>query len=153
MMASAPPEHDLPLAPPSISTPRKKRILIVAYDRDVAESIRMTLREHYFLDMQLNVDKAFTFYKLRFYDLVLVEHMKPKIDGYRFCQNIREIDTSVKVCLIMAYDEIGSRMHEPNSHGHMHYALHQESEAIPILKKPFDKATLLAFISQLIGEQ
>jgi CheY-like chemotaxis protein len=151
MMASVPPRHDRPLLPPSASPQRKRRILLVEDSRDAAESIKMTLQEHYFVDVQLDPVKAFTFYKPRFYDLILVDYKMPNMDGYQFCQNIRRIDATVKVCLITAYEDIGSRIHQPDSHGQMPYTMGEEP-AVPILKKPFDRATLLATISSILEQ-
>ncbi len=114
MMANVPPQGDRPMAPPSTSTLRKKRILLVEDSRDIAEGIKSTLQEHYFVDVELDSVKAFTFYRPRFYDLIFLDY---KMDGYRFYQNIRRIDAKAKVCMITAYEEFGSRLHKSYSDG------------------------------------
>jgi DNA-binding response OmpR family regulator len=133
MMATVPPQQDIPLFLPSATLPRKIRILLVGDSREEAESIRNALREHCYVDVELDAQRAYSSYRPRFYDVILIDYNTRQTDGYQLYRNIRMIDKTAKVCLITAHGE----------------SIGQE-RSVAILIKPFDKATLFAKISKIL---
>jgi CheY-like chemotaxis protein len=133
MMATVPPQQDIPLLSPSATLTRKIRILLVGDSRDEAEIIRNVLQEHCYVEVELDAQRAYSSYRPRFYDLVLIDNNTHQMDGYQLCQKIRMIDKMTKVCLLTTHAE---------STG--------QERAVAILSKPFDKATLFAKISRIL---
>jgi len=39
-----------------------------------------------------------------FYDLLLLDILMPKMNGFELCQQLQNIDNKVKVCIITAYE-------------------------------------------------
>jgi DNA-binding response OmpR family regulator len=133
MMATVPPQQDIPLLSPSATLTRKIRILLVGDSRDEADIMKNALQEHCYVDVQLDAQKAYSSYRPRFYDVVFVNNTTNNMDGYQFYSKIRVIDKTTKVCLITAH---------PESMG--------QERGVAILSKPFDKATLFAKISTIL---
>ena len=45
---------------------------------------------------------AFNYYKVNFYDLVILDIKMPKMDGFELYTKIREKDSKVKICFLTA---------------------------------------------------
>jgi CheY-like chemotaxis protein len=150
-MGNVPPQNGNPIVLPSVSSLKKKRVLLIEDSRDIAESIMAFLQKDCFIDVENDSVKAFSSYRPGFYDLIFVDEFMPKMDGYELFRNIRRIDARAKVCMMSANNGIGSRMRESHAARQIIYAMERE-EALPRLNKPFDKATLLAMVSRLTEE-
>ena len=150
-MGNVPPQNSNSIVSPSASSLRKKRILLVEDSREIAESMTAVLKKDCFIDMENDSVKAFSSYRPGFYDLIFVDESMPKMDGYQLFRNIRRIDARAKICMMSANGGGGSRLRESYGDRQIMYAMERE-EALPILKKPIDQATLLAMISRLTVE-
>ena len=130
---------------------RKKKILVVDDERDITDSIRSALKAQYWVDVGGSSSQALSSYRPGFYDLILLDYRMPTIDGFAFYQQIKGIDPKVKVCFITAYEELHSKILNLQWQNKVN-SIFQEDTTLPVLKKPFDTATLLAMISRLLGE-
>jgi CheY-like chemotaxis protein len=135
---------------PSSST-RKKRILIVDDERDITGSIKSALKSQYWVDIGGTASEALHSYKPHFYDLNLLDYRMPNMDGFAFYHHIKSIDPEVKICFITAYEELNVRIRDLKWRNKID-AIFQDQTDLPVLKKPFNTATLKAMVSRLIGE-
>jgi len=46
--------------------------------------------------------EALATFKAHFYDLILTDIKMPKMNGYEFCQKIKEIDSDSEICFLTA---------------------------------------------------
>jgi DNA-binding response OmpR family regulator len=80
-----------------------KTILLIDDEPDVTYTIKTILE-----DNGLKVDSfndpilAFNYYKVNFYDLVILDIKMPKMDGFELYTKIREKDPKVKICFLTA---------------------------------------------------
>ncbi|OLC26028.1 MAG: hypothetical protein AUH37_01580 [Candidatus Nitrososphaera sp. 13_1_40CM_48_12] len=152
MMATTPPMRENRDTSKSTSnSSRKKRILVMDDERDITDSIRSALKAQCWVDVGGSSSQALSSYRPGFYDLILLDYRMPTIDGFAFYQQIKRIDPKVKVCFITAYEELHSKILNLQWQNKVN-SIFQEDAALPVLKKPFDTATLLAMISRLLGE-
>jgi DNA-binding NtrC family response regulator len=135
MTAIVPPQQDNPMLLPSVNHAGKLRVLLVVDTRDEAQDIRNSLHEHCFVEIQMDAEQAYSFYRPRFYDLVIIDYKTYKMDSYQFYLNLRKVDQTTKVCLITTDN-----------------ATKAPEKTVMVLRKPFDKATLIATISKLLEE-
>lgn len=130
---------------------KKKRILIVDDERDISESIKSVLKSHGYLVDTSDAVRAYSSYRPHFYDLIILDYRMPNMDGYALFQEIRRINIKQKICFISAYEEFEKKImhlkwqHNANS-------IFEQDITLPLLKKPFDSATLLAMVSGIVGE-
>ena len=73
------------------------------------------------------------------------------MDGFTFYHKIKEMDPSIKICFITAYDELHVRITDMKWRNKLNSIFEDETE-LPVLKKPFDTAMLKATVAKLIGE-
>jgi DNA-binding response OmpR family regulator len=80
-----------------------KKILLIDDEPDVTYTIKSILEEHEFkvytfTDSILALDN----YKVNFYDLIILDILMPKMDGYELYTKLREKDSKVKICFLTA---------------------------------------------------
>ena len=80
-----------------------KKILLIDDEPDVTYTIKSILEEHEFkvytfTDSILALDN----YKVNFYDLIILDILMPKMDGYELYTKLREKDPPVKICFLTA---------------------------------------------------
>ena len=80
-----------------------KKILLIDDEPDVTYTIKSILEEHEFkvytfTDSILALDN----YKANFYDLIILDILMPKMDGYELYTKLREKDSPVKICFLTA---------------------------------------------------
>ncbi|HEX5187074.1 MAG TPA: response regulator [Nitrososphaeraceae archaeon] len=80
-----------------------KKILLIDDEPDVTYTIKSILEEHEFkvytfTDSILALDN----YKVNFYDLIILDILMPKMDGYELYTKLREKDSPVKICFLTA---------------------------------------------------
>jgi CheY-like chemotaxis protein len=90
-----------------------KRIMLVEDNEDINNLFLTVLQD---ADNRLNVDTftdpyvALENFRPRFYDLLLIDIVMPKMDGFELYNKIRRLDDRVKVCFLTAsemyYEEI-----------------------------------------------
>jgi CheY-like chemotaxis protein len=87
-------------------TDKKKRILIVDDVPDITSSFQNVLRDKGFEQVDTVNDPVLTLKNFRAgsYDLLIIDIVMPEMDGFELYEEIRKIDTEVKVCFITAYE-------------------------------------------------
>ena len=102
---------DMPVDESFFRGSRKERtVLIVDDERDIRDIVRRLLEE---LDVDLKIEEAKDGYEAGIKvgnlqpDLVIMDLMMPKVDGFQLCRSIRENDETrtVKVLAITAFPE------------------------------------------------
>ena len=102
---------DMPVDESFFRGSRKERtVLVVDDERDIRDIVRRLLEE---LDVDLKIEEAQDGYEASIKignlqpDLVIMDLMMPKVDGFQLCRSIRENDEtrSVKVLAITAFPE------------------------------------------------
>jgi len=87
-------------------TDKKKRILIVDDVPDITSSFQNALRDKGFEQVDTVNDPVLALKNFRAgsYDLLIIDIVMPEMDGFELYEEIRKIDTKVKVCFITAYE-------------------------------------------------
>jgi two-component system, OmpR family, response regulator ChvI len=80
--------------------------LIVDDDVEITNSFSLALEDSgsYEVDTYNDPLVALSNYRPHSYDLLLLDIRMPKMDGFELYQEIKKMDTQVKVCFISAYD-------------------------------------------------
>ena len=80
-----------------------KNILLVDDEPDVIYAIKNILEDNGFqIDSFNDSILALNYYKVNFYDLIILDIKMPKIDGFELYIKIREKDPKVKICFLTA---------------------------------------------------
>ena len=80
-----------------------KKILLVDDEPDVTYTIKNILEDNgYNVDSFNDPILALNYYKINFYDLVILDILMPKLDGFKLYIKIREKDHKVKICFLTA---------------------------------------------------
>src|SRR5437588_7586187 len=95
---------------------QKVRILLVDDEYDVAITLKTILEEEqesssynkFEVDIFNDPKLALSNFKAGCYDLLLIDILMPKMNGFELCKQLKGVDDKVKVCFITAY-EIYSR--------------------------------------------
>ena len=83
------------------------RILLVDDEVDITMVYTMGLQDNGFkVDAFNDPLQALSDFKSDIYSLVLIDYKMPKMNGFELYQEIRKVDTKVKVCFITAFDVI-----------------------------------------------
>src|SRR5437879_898359 len=85
---------------------RRRRILIVDDEPDITSSFKEALRDHGFEQVDISNDPllALKNFKAGSYDLLIIDIVMPEMDGFSLYEEVRKIDTKVKVCVITAFE-------------------------------------------------
>jgi two-component system, OmpR family, response regulator ChvI len=105
------------------SDKQKARILVVDDEYDVAITLKTILEEEkeeqqsgssdsssssssieFEVDVFNDPKLALSKFKAGKYDLLLLDILMPKMNGFELCQQLQNIDNKVKVCFITAYE-------------------------------------------------
>jgi CheY-like chemotaxis protein len=103
--------------PPHPRTCKKKKILIVDDDPDITFSLKKALEEYNYDDkkngglFELVVD-TFTdpadvvsnYNQPGMYDLLIIDIVMPKMNGFELYEKVKEIDDKAKACFITAHE-------------------------------------------------
>jgi two-component system, OmpR family, response regulator ChvI len=100
------------MATPKTSSTDKQRakILVVDDDHDVAITLKAILEEEEESSKEFEVvvfndpGLALSNFKAGWYDLLLLDILMPKMNGFELYQQLKNIDDKVKVCFITAYE-------------------------------------------------
>jgi two-component system alkaline phosphatase synthesis response regulator PhoP len=120
----------------------KKRILLVDDEKDLVETVKFRLEANDYtvftaLDGQEALDKA---HKEK-PDLIILDLMLPKIDGYKVCRMLKFDEKYKKIPIIL----FTARAQESDK------KTGEEVGADAYITKPFDPQALLAKIRELLG--
>lgn len=109
------------------------RILLVEDEPDVARMLSKGLREQsYAVDVAADGDAATYQAEINDYDLVILDVMLPRKDGFDVCREMRQAGSGVPVLMLTARDDVQDRIKG------------LDSGADDYLIKPFDFHELLA---------
>jgi two-component system, OmpR family, response regulator ChvI len=104
------------------SDKQKARILVVDDEYDVAITLKTILEEEkdkeqdnssnsdssssieFEVDVFNDPKLALSNFKTGRYDLLLLDILMPKMNGFELCQQLKNIDDKVKICFITAYE-------------------------------------------------
>jgi DNA-binding response OmpR family regulator len=80
-----------------------KTILLIDDEPDVTYTIKTILEDNGFkVDSFNDPILALNYYKVNFYDLVILDIKMPTMDGFELYLKIREKDPNVKICFLTA---------------------------------------------------
>lgn len=115
------------------------RILIVEDDIQLADMLTEALtNRQYTVDVAQDGEVAWHWVEVVDFDLVLLDITLPKIDGIRFCQQLRDRRASIPVLMLTARDTIADKI----------IGLDEGADAYMV--KPFDLEELMAQIRALL---
>jgi DNA-binding NtrC family response regulator len=83
-----------------------KRIMLIDDNRDVGLSFKIVL-EHYYesrlkVDTFTNPTSALDNFGAGLYDLVIIDTVMPKMNGFEVYRKLKELDKKVKVCFLVS---------------------------------------------------
>jgi CheY-like chemotaxis protein len=87
---------------------RLRRVMVVDDERDVTFLFKIILEGIHGPTFSCKVDSfndpltALENYQEGLYDLVIIDVVMPKMDGFKLCKELRERDRNVKVCFLTA---------------------------------------------------
>jgi heavy metal response regulator len=122
-----------------LGTARSMRILVIEDEKKVATFIKKGLvEEHYAVDTAFDGEEGLYLSEINEYDLIVLDLMIPKIDGFGVLKKIRERKNNVPILVLTAKDSI-----EDTVRG-------LDAGCDDYLTKPFAFAELLARIRALL---
>ena len=117
------------------------KLLIIDDDHNICDMLRLYFEnEGYEVKVASDGVEGLTYFKMYEPDLVLLDIMLPKKDGWQVCREIREI-SSKPIIMVTAKGEVFDKV------------LGLELGADDYLTKPFDSRELLACINALLRRQ
>lgn len=118
------------------------KILIVEDEKNLADSVKLLLTSKGFeVDVVYDGESGEDYALLNIYDLIILDVMLPKQNGYSAAKHIREKHCNVPILMLTARSEIEDKVQGLNS-GADYY-----------LTKPFDSRELLACVNALLRRQ
>jgi DNA-binding response OmpR family regulator len=80
-----------------------KRILLIDDEPDITFTIKDMLEDNGFEVSSFNDPiLALNYYKVNFYDLVILDIKMPKMDGFELYTKLKEKDSQVEICFLTA---------------------------------------------------
>jgi len=118
------------------------KILLIEDERLLADTIRALLvHKDYAVDLAYDGETGKQYAELGVYDLVILDVMLPKMDGYQLARLLRAEHDSTPILMLSARDSIEDRV------------IGLEAGADYYLTKPFDSRELLACVKALLRRQ
>ena len=118
------------------------RILIIEDDRTLADSLRLMLdSKGYETEAVYDGESGREYAMLNTYDLIILDIMLPKLNGYQVAAYLRNQHNSVPILMLTAKSDIEDKVQGLNA-GADYY-----------LTKPFDARELLACVNALLRRQ
>jgi len=118
------------------------KILIIEDERLLADSLKMLLENKGFeVEAVYDGEDGEQYAMLGIYDLLIMDVMMPRLDGYQLARRVRAQRCSTPILMLTAKSDVEDRIHGLNC-GADYY-----------LTKPFDTRELLACINALLRRQ
>ncbi|HYW69544.1 MAG TPA: response regulator transcription factor [Pyrinomonadaceae bacterium] len=115
------------------------RVLLVEDEPNAARMLAKGLREHgYAVDVASDGEEALYQESINEYDLIVLDVMLPRKDGFEVCQTIRDAGSAIPILMLTARDAVDDRISG------------LDSGADDYLTKPFDFGELLARLRALL---
>lgn len=115
------------------------RILLIEDDDLIVESLTKALTDqHYVVDVATDGETGWEFAEAFVYDLILLDVVLPKLDGFSLCQRLRSQGNQTPILLLTAQDASTSKV------------TGLDAGADDYLAKPFDMQELLARMRALL---
>lgn len=115
------------------------RVLVVEDQKNVARFLAKGLREQaYAVDVARDGEEGFALADGSHYDLIILDLMLPKIDGFEVCRRLRGRGSETPILMLTARDDLISRIEG------------LDTGADDYLTKPFDFDELLARVRALL---
>jgi DNA-binding response OmpR family regulator len=121
----------------------KRRILAIDDEPDITLMLKLGLEDGGF-DVDAFSDPELVLFSFRrgLYDLVLIDIMMPKMDGFALYEQLKKVDPGVKVCFLTA-----SEMYHEENRGIEHCALNKGL----FLQKPISTDDLIMEVNRKIN--
>jgi DNA-binding response OmpR family regulator len=121
----------------------KRRILAIDDEPDITLMLKLGLEDGGF-DVDAFSDPELVLFSFRrgLYDLVLIDIMMPKMDGFALYEQLKKVDPGVKVCFLTA-----SEMYHEENRGIEHCALNKDL----FLQKPISTDDLIMEVNRKIN--
>ncbi|MFL6361768.1 MAG: response regulator [Nitrososphaeraceae archaeon] len=122
----------------------KRRILVVDDEPDMTLLFKMTLESDGLYDVYTFNDPtiALSNFKAGLYDLVILDIKMPEMDGFDLYQEMKKIDSKVKICFLTA-----SEMYYEEFRKEAYCSLDKDI----FLRKPIENEELLNKINKMIS--
>lgn len=115
------------------------RFLIVDDDKEIREFLKVDLQmSGYTVDTAIDGQEGLSMALKNVYDMILLDVMMPKMDGFEVCKNIRKVNKEIPILLLTAKGAIEDKI------------TGFETGADDYLVKPFDIQELLVRIRALL---
>ena len=115
--------------------PFLKRILVVDDDPDITLTLKTVLENNGYAVHAFNdpTNVLSNFKQAGTYDLLIIDVIMPKMDGFQLYEKVRKIDNKVKACFITAYGMYSESLRD----------LYPDFEVDCFMKKPIQNEDLL----------
>jgi DNA-binding response OmpR family regulator len=123
---------------------KRSRILVVDDERDIIITLQVGLEEDAGFDVDAFTDPelALSSFKPDLYQLVIIDIVMPKINGFVLYEQLKKIDPDIKVCFLTA-----SEMYHEEMRGLEYSALSKDL----FLQKPISTDDLIREINKKIN--
>ena len=122
----------------------KRRILVVDDESDITFTLQAGLEDGGFdVDAFTDPELVLSSFKPGLYDLVLIDIMMPKMDGFEFYERLKSVDPGVKVCFLTASEMYREEIREEMEHSTLNKDL--------FLQKPISTDDLIKEINKKIN--
>jgi DNA-binding response OmpR family regulator len=120
----------------------KRRILVVDDEPDITLTLQAGLEDGGFnVDAFTDPELVLSSFKPGLYDLVIIDIMMPKMDGFVLYERLKTVDPDMEVCFLTA-----SEMYHEGIRGIEHCALNKDL----FLQKPISNDDLIREINKKI---
>jgi CheY-like chemotaxis protein len=123
-----------------------KKILVVDDEPDITFSIKLVLETNRFVNVDIFNDPADVISKYNnqpgtMYDLLIIDILMPRMNGFELYEKIKKIDHNAKVCFITAYRMYFEALRE----------MYPDYEVDYFMNKPFVNEDLLRKVASAIS--
>ena len=133
---------------PSFSKARNRSSgRLIDDERDITFTIKNILEGNgFYKDTFTDPVTALKYYRINFYDLVILDIKIPKMDGFQLYTKIREKDPKVKICFLTATEFYYEKFRKKYSE------LDKTIDKEYFLQKPIKKEDLIKNITTIINK-